>query len=186
MKATVALCLLGLLATGVVSTAHAESARDRALREQAARDRATLRANPPIGRLARDVSPIIDRTARQHATEVVGRSSGSSRITSTDRSSTGPLASRAHERGAIDATTRNMRSDAPRISSAAGPGYTTIHEQPHRATVGPSADTHTIYRNGAQVNSKVVSPRATGEHIHVQPDYNSRLHEAVRSGSSRR
>lgn len=170
-----------VLAT-VVFCSAANAQRTQAERErQAAQDRATLRQFPEVGRAARDVSPIIDRAARQEA-ERASRAATSNRstVTSRDRPANHRLSSPAHDRGAIDVTTPNMQRDAGRISREAGRNYTVIHEQP-----GRTRDTHTIYQNGNRVNQTSQPRRATGEHIHVQPEFNRRLHNATRTPTPR-
>jgi hypothetical protein len=167
------------------SAQRTQSERER----QGNQDRAAMRQFPEVERSVRDVSPIIDRAARQEAERATGRATnGQHTVTSRDRPSTGRLASEAHNRGAIDVTTSNMPRDAARISREAGSGHVAIHERPARPAAGaqgPSADIHTTYRDGRQVNRTVQPPRATGEHIHVQPNYNSRLHEAARTPTPR-
>ena len=101
---------------------------------QAERDRAALRQFPEVNRLAKDLSPAMDKAARNHAESSAQRATGNSAtVTSRDRPQNSPIASRAHDRGAVDVVTPNMKQDASRISKAAGPGYTTIHEQPVRS-----------------------------------------------------
>jgi hypothetical protein len=150
---------------------------------QADRDRSALRSFPEVNRAVKGVSPIIDRAARNHAEASARKATGNSAtVTSRDRPATSPIASPAHNRGAVDVVTPNMKRDASRISKQAGPGYTTIHEQPVRPKAGTGAvDRHTVYQGGNKVNSTQKPPRATGEHIHVQPEFNKRLHEAAAS-----
>src|SRR4029077_18980012 len=149
---------------------------------QADRDRAALRQFPEVNRAVKNVSPVIDRAARNHAAQSVQKATGNGAVvTSRDRPPTSRIASPAHDRGAVDVVTPNMKQSAPQISRQVGPGYTTIHEQPKKTATGASYDRHTVYQNGAQVSSKDKPARATGEHIHVQPDFNSRLHQAASS-----
>ena len=167
-----------VIAAGLVTTStFAQSSRPT----QAEQDRAALRQFPEAQRAVRDVSPIIDRAARNEA-ERASQDATRNRavVTSRDRPADSRLASPAHNRGAVDVVTPNMRSDARNISREAGSGYTVIHEQPNRPANTRGTDTHTSYRGGNQGNTSVNPPRATGEHIHVQPEFNKRLHEAAR------
>ncbi len=142
---------------------------------QAEKDRAALRQFPEVKRTVKDVAPIIDRAARNHAEASASKATGgSAKVTSRDRPASSPIASPAHDRGAVDVTTKNMPKDAKAISKQVGSGYTTIHEKPHGKT-----DTHTVYSGGRNVKTSEKPARATGEHIHVQPDFNKRLHEAA-------
>lgn len=142
---------------------------------QAERDRAALRQFPEVNKTVKDVAPIIDKAARNHAETSVNKATGNSAtVTSRDRPASSPIASPAHDRGAIDVTSKNMSGNAAKISKEAGKGYTTIHEQPHRG-----GDTHTVYSEGTKVKTFEKPARATGEHIHVQPDFNKRLHDAA-------
>lgn len=149
--------------------------------QQAERDRAALRPFPEVGRAARDVAPIINRAARDHAESSVRQATGNhATVVSRDRPPNSPISSRAHDRGAIDVVTpKNMPNAAANISRQTGPGYTVIHEQPNRPASGPGTDTHTYYSGGNRVGSSPQPPRATGEHIHVQPEFNRRLHDAT-------
>jgi hypothetical protein len=118
---------------------------------------------------------VVKQTAREHIKESAAEATGgTARVTSEDRPS-GPLKSAAHDRGAVDfQTPDNSAADAEQISRAAGPGHTAIVETPlHPApgAEGPSADRHTSYSNGIEGHTRVTAPRATGPHIHVQPDY---------------
>jgi hypothetical protein len=133
-----------------------------------------------------DMRAVVKQTARTHIEDSASRATGGSAIvTSRDRDRT--LKSPAHARGAIDVvTTDNSSSDARAISKATGPGHTTIREEPLRVpkgSTGPEADRHTIYSDGNEVKSKVVAPRATGEHIHIQPDYG--IKEPISADKSR-
>jgi hypothetical protein len=150
--------------------------------EVSSKDQRTLRAFPEIKAAVASVSPIIDKAARNHAERQITGSNNFKgvKITSRDRSSNSKLRSIAHDRGAIDVVTRNMSVDSPRISKAVGSGYLTIHEVPK--TPSPRQDLHVLYQNGHLVGKSNMLPRATGEHIHVQPDFNKRLHAAA-SGS---
>jgi hypothetical protein len=163
----------------LVSSASVAGPKEETER-QAQRDRAALSQFPEVNRAAKDVAPIIDRAARNHAESSVQRSAGTSgTITSRDRPRDSPISSRAHDRGAIDVVTPNMGRDAARISKEAGPGYTAIHEKPVRTQGGKSYDSHELYQGGTQVGASKAPPRATGEHIHLQPEFNKRLHEAT-------
>jgi hypothetical protein len=138
-----------------------------------------LSSGPPQDKAVRDtvdnMRDVVKQTARQHIKESAAEATeGTARVTSEDRPS-GPLKSSAHDRGAVDfQTPGNSDADAEKISRAAGPGHTAIVETPlHPApgAEGPSADKHKSYSNGIEGNTKITAPRATGPHIHVQPDY---------------
>lgn len=142
---------------------------------QAERDRAALRQFPEVQKTVKDVAPVVDKAARNHAESSAAKATENRGIvTSRDRSANSPIASPAHDRGAIDVTTRNMSQDAARISRQTGSGYTTIHEKPQG-----KGDTHVVYSNGNRVKETTRPARATGEHIHVQPEFNKKLHEAA-------
>ncbi len=141
---------------------------------QADKDRAALRQFPEVNKTVKDVAPIIDKAARNHAETSAAKATGNTaNVTSRDRPANSPIASPAHDRGAIDVNTKNMSNDAGKISKEVGKGYTTIHETPHKG-----GDTHSVYSEGKNVKTSEKPSRATGEHIHVQPDFNKRLHEA--------
>ncbi|MDK9704784.1 MAG: hypothetical protein OEL20_16780 [Sulfuritalea sp.] len=142
---------------------------------QAERDRAALRQFPEVKKLVKDVAPVVDRVARNHAESSASKATENrSTVTSRDRPASSPIASPAHDRGAIDVTTRNMSKDAAKVSKEVGPGYTTIHEKPQG-----KHDSHVVYSEGNKVKESTKTARATGEHIHVQPEFNKRLHEAA-------
>jgi hypothetical protein len=169
MRLAALFSLLGLGGAAAAQNARAEQ------------DRAALKQFPEVNRAVKDVSPIIDKAARNHAESSASKATGGSAVvTSRDRS--GPLASPAHNRGAIDVVTPNNRADAAKISKEAGSQYTTIHEKPVRPAPGSAQkphDVHTVYSGGKQVSVSNRPPRATGEHVHVQPEFNKRLHEAA-------
>lgn len=77
-----------------------------------------------------------------------------------------------------------MKNDGAKISKEVGSGYTVIHETPVKSSDGQKHDQHTVYRDGNEVKTSDKPARATGEHIHVQPDFNSRLHEAAKPDTS--
>ncbi len=126
-------------------------------------------SDDPTKQLGQALDPVIKQAARDHEISSVQKAATGARVTSTDR--TGALHSAAHDRGAIDTVTDHTSRDAATISRQTGEGFTTIHEVP-----GPKRDTNEIYRNGQLISTKAVPHRATGEHIHVQPDFNSELH----------
>jgi hypothetical protein len=154
---------------------------------RASADRASLRAYPEVRQSAQGASAVVDHVARQSAIDAArSATNGHAQITSRDRPSSSPISSAAHDRGAVDAKTRNMNTDGLAISKAAGKGYTVIHEVPRGAhsaqggTASAAEDLHTVYRNGKQVGQPSAKPaRATGEHIHIQPDFNKGLHAAA-------
>ncbi|MBN9086262.1 MAG: hypothetical protein J0J01_05100 [Reyranella sp.] len=161
------------------TTPQSPSPKQQRAQEQAARDRATLDKFPEIKQTAKGVSPIVDRVARDHAIDSAKRgTNGNATVTSQDRGPKHPLHSPAHDRGAVDVTTpKDMPGNAAKISKETGRGYLTIHEQPKAGPKGQ--DVQTYYKDGKQVGQANVPPRATKEHIHVQPDFNSRLHNAT-------
>lgn len=122
-----------------------------------------------------DMRDVVKHAARQHIKDSTAQATeGAALVRSEDRPD-GPLKSAAHDRGAVDfRTPQNSPADAQKISQAVGPGHTVIVEKPLRpapGAPGPSADRHTSYSNGVEGNTRIVSPRATGPHIHVQPEY---------------
>jgi hypothetical protein len=66
-----------------------------------------------------------------------------------------------------------MKPDAKAISSDLGPNYRAIVEEKIDVTdvdgTRRPKDLHTTYQNG--VAGKVLPDRATGPHIHIQPNY---------------
>ena len=163
----------------LVLQAHAGNKEET--EKQAEADRASLRQFPEARDVMKGVSPVIDKAARQHAIDSARTATDNkARVSSQDRPSNGPLASRAHDRGAVDVVSPNTSSDAAKISKQAGPGYTVIHETPVRPTDGSKRyDKQELYVNGAKTKTIEVPPRATNEHNHLQPEFNKRLHEAV-------
>jgi hypothetical protein len=98
---------------------------------------------------------------------------GKAVVTSRDRPS-GPLASPAHDRGAIDIVipgAQDLHIEARKIAKTLGPGHTTIVEEPRS-----DFDRHTLYRlisghERVHVFTFKVQRRATAAHIHIQPDF---------------
>lgn len=127
----------------------------------------------------REITRLGARSAIEHSVDRT--TNGEYRVTSRDRTG-GPLASRAHDRGAVDVVTSRTggagrMEDARRLSAGLGPSYSVVVEQPYRVapgSYGPSADRHTTFVNGAQGNTRMTAPRATGEHFHIQPNFEVR------------
>jgi hypothetical protein len=132
-----------------------------------------------IGKLAQDLAPIIKEVARDHAIRSAQAATGNrAQVKSTDRSKKHKLHSPAHDRGAIDVVTpANSVDDALAISKQVGPHYTVTHERPIRN--GVEADIHTTYQAGVRGRRKIQPDRATAEHIHIQPNFNTRLNQAA-------
>ncbi len=171
-------CLVLSISVYGITTAPTVLAQTTKVPTQAERDRDALRQFPEVDRAVKSVAPIIDRSARDHAERSASIATGNkATVSSRDRPASSPIASPAHNRGAIDVVSPNMGKDAARISKQVGPGYTTIHEQPKRVppAQGKSYDTHTVYSGGTSNKP----PRATAEHVHIQPEFNKRLHEAA-------
>jgi hypothetical protein len=139
--------------------------------------RQSASAFPEVRRLQGPISEIVKRDARNNIERSIGSKTNTYGVSSRDRPQNSPIASRAHDRGAVDfvpsshSSITRMQNDARSASQRLGPGYTAIVEQPKRAPVGPSADIHTSYRNGSFVRESAQPPRATGNHIHIQPDF---------------
>ena len=158
---------------------------ERNAQELAAKDRGFLADQTALYKFARDFDPIAKLSARESGEAAARRVfpdlqpltahpvDGRPRITSEDRPSEHKLASPAHDRGSFDLVGPNMHYAARAISKETGSDYIVIHEIPH-----PASDTNEIFVN-TKLHSKRVPKRATAEHIHVQPQWNSRLHHIV-------
>lgn len=130
--------------------------------------------SPQVRQMIGDVRAIVKTYNRQNIESTVRSTVGSNyTVTSRDRPADSRLASRAHDRGAIDiaprpggsAATSRIQQDAQRISGRLGPHYQAIVEQKTR-----SGDLHTTYNNGVQRPKPHMEPsRATNTHIHIQP-----------------
>lgn len=121
-----------------------------------------------------DVRGVVKGAARTHIENSAASATGGRLpVTSRDRPG-GPITSPAHDRGAVDLSVQRSRdphADAKAIAIAAGPGHKAIVEDP-----GRKRDTHTSYTvlpstGSVRTNTYTVLPRATGAHIHVQPEY---------------
>src|SRR4030095_3311195 len=134
------------------------------------------------GRTSSDVRDIVKRSSRDHIERRTGAATGNRYdVSSRDRS--GPLASPAHAKGASDFApkrnvwgTTNLHRDAAMTARRLGTGYTAIVEQPPSPISGRRYDVHTSYKvvapfRNVQVNTYRTPARATGPHIHVQPNY---------------
>lgn len=175
--------LLGAIALTIAGTAQAGSSSSS--------------TSPVLGRPAMEsvqgVREVLRHDARTRIESAVRDSTnGRYRVTSRDRN--GPLGSRAHDRGAIDVVTPNTGTqrqfrEAREISRRLGPHYNATVEQVYGGGrrgqsdfIGPSFDRHTTFNNGAQGRTRIVPPRATGSHLHVQPNYGIDLDRGSRSG----
>jgi len=125
----------------------------------------------------RDVRSVIKESARTHIEHSTQSATGGRAVvTSRDRPS-GPLSSAAHDRGAIDVNVRgahDLHTEANNIARQVGPGHTVIVEEPGRIF-----DKHTSYKvapplSDVQTNTYQAPKRATGTHIHIQPNYGIR------------
>jgi hypothetical protein len=151
----------------------------------------------PAMQSVQGVSEVLRHDSRTRIERAVRDTTGGRyRVTSRDRN--GPLGSRAHDRGAIDVVTPNTGSarqfrEAREISRRLGPNYNATVEQVYGGGrrgqsnyIGPSFDRHTTFNNGTQGRTRIVPPRATGNHLHVQPNYGIDLDRAHRGGRSSR
>jgi hypothetical protein len=154
---------------------------------QAKKDATTLRTFPEVGRASRGVADVLKMDARTRIEGSARSVDQSGRITREDAPRTGALASKNHDRGAVDfaaAGTARMAQDSLQLSKKLGPNHTVIHERPFRfdpKSGKKDVDQHDIYVDGRFIRSERHNPRATGEHFHAQPDYNTRLDAATRT-----
>ena len=153
----------------------------------------TASAQSTYRRTANDARTIVKWTERRHIEASTHAATGNRyRVSSRDR--VGSLASSAHNRGASDFARRDvwgrsdMHRDAAAIARRIGPGHSAIVEQPRTSMAGRQYDLNTSYRAQApfrdvRVNGPYRVPgRATGDHIHVQPDgYGRRTAPTYRS-----
>jgi hypothetical protein len=128
----------------------------------------------PAERNVQDTRGVVKGAARSHIENSSAAATGGRLpVTSRDRPA-GPLTSSAHDRGAVDLgvqRSRDPHADARAIAKAAGPGHKAIVEEP-----GRKHDTHTSYTvspstGTVRSNTYQAPARATGPHIHVQPEY---------------
>jgi hypothetical protein len=137
----------------------------------------------PARRSVENLRDVLKHDSRTRIENAVRNSTGGDyRVTSRDRQG-GPLASRAHDRGAVDIVTPRIGTprqfdQARDISRRLGPNFNATVEQVYGGQrpgqsryVGPAFDRHTTYNNGRRGNTRIVPPRATNNHIHVQPNY---------------
>lgn len=137
----------------------------------------------PARRSIEDLRDVIKHDARTRIERAARDSTrGDYQVTSRDRQG-GPLASRAHDRGAVDIVTPRVGTprqfdQARDISRRLGPNFNATVEQVYGGQrpgqsryVGPAFDRHTTYNSGSRGNTRIVPPRATNNHIHVQPNY---------------
>jgi len=124
-------------------------------------------------KLAKDASEIVKHLTHQDIESTIKTINKNARITSKDKNR-GALKSQAHDRGAIDIVTDNMKKDAASISAKLGPGYIVIHE-----VLGKTKDNHIIYHNGKHIKTRKVKKKASGEHLHIQPNFNKELQKLL-------
>lgn len=135
-----------------------------------------------IERSAKDMREVVKSTGRDHLEKSVQKATnGEAKVTSRDRE--GALKSPAHDRGAIDVVTRNTSTEkqhveALRMSKEAGAGHTVIVEEKGKGQAGK--DLHTVYVNGRKVSTSERPPRATGDHVHLQPEYEIKVQKYSR------
>lgn len=128
---------------------------------------------PQAERTVRDTREVVKAAGRSHI-ESSTQSATNGRLPVTSRDRSGSLQSPAHDRGAVDfgvQRSRDPHRDAQAIARTAGPGHKAIVEEP-----GAKRDTHTSYTvspatGQVRSNTYTAPPRATGPHIHVQPEY---------------
>lgn len=164
--------LLGVIALTIAGSARAGSSHPS--------------GSPVLSRPAmqstQGVREVLRHDARQRIERAVRDSTGNRhRVTSRDRG--GALSSRAHDRGAIDVVTPNTGSarqfrEARDISRRLGPQFSATVEEVYGGGrrgqhnyIGPSFDRHTTFNNGEQGRTRIRPPRATGNHLHIQPNY---------------
>jgi len=128
---------------------------------------------PQVERTVRDTREVVKAVGRSHI-ENSTQSATNARLPVTSRDRSGPLQSPAHDRGAVDfgvQRSRDPHRDAQAIARAVGPGHKAIVEEP-----GYKRDMHTSYTvspvtGQIKSNTYIAPHRATGTHIHVQPEY---------------
>ncbi len=147
-----------------------KESRDRTEGRVATPSTAAQKPERAIATTQKDTRMIVKEVAREHMKEIAKTTN--STVTSTDR--TGSLSSPAHDRGAIDVVNRNTSTpnqfrDAEKMSKELGDKYVVIVEQAGRGHGGK--DRHTVYYDGQPVKATVTRAKATGDHIHLQPQY---------------
>jgi hypothetical protein len=170
--------------------------RSKAVAVQTRQDKAALKNFPEANHLIQNVSPVIKQAARNHIENSfkVAAQGKPYKIKSEDRAPGDPLYSVAHSRGAVDVgrPMANMRDAAPIVNKALGNDkypshypevpypYTTIYEHP--MVPNTNQGLQTIYHNGSLLgNTSTLDHVATGDHIHVQPNFNSRMYNAAQT-----
>lgn len=151
----------------------------------ASRPSSTSPLSPSATTSLNDVAQVVKSYGRQQVEDAASRRLGSGYVaTSRDRFDS-PLASRAHNvNGAVDyapprsapLTPADMKQDAETVSRDLGPNYRAIVEEKIAVPDADGAslvykDLHTTYQNGVLGNVRVVPGRATGTHVHIQPNY---------------
>lgn len=141
--------------------------------------------------LNRQMREIVRLSARSSIEQAVNESTqGNYRVTSRDRVGAGSLHSPAHDRGAIDYTTpftgtAQEHEQAREVSRRIGTGYTAVVERPlygvSSMRITHPADHHTAYSNGMQGTERLAPGRATGNHTHVQPNFEVRMRDGGRT-----
>jgi hypothetical protein len=162
-----------VMITLVSCSATMASSLDRTRHQQAP---AHLLGAPAV----RSIEQMQDVTRHMARQEIAGAAQRAFRdgyrTSSTDRLGTSAIHSRNHDRGAMDFVTPHtgtprMQSEARQFSRQLGSNYTVVVEQPYRARVGPSYQRDTAYSNGQLGNTRSGPARATGTHVHAQPNY---------------
>jgi hypothetical protein len=134
-----------------------------------------------------DVAQTVKSYGRQQVDDAASARLGTGYVpTSRDRFDS-PLASTAHNvNGAVDyappgsapLTPDQMKDDAEAVSGDLGPNYRAIVEQkiwvPDQNGTLVRRDLHSTYQNGVAGNVRTMPDRATGDHIHIQPNYGIR------------
>lgn len=173
MKILARISLLAL-ALSTVHSVQAQSSRSTEAGVTRPRNDQPRVLSAPAERNVEDMRGAVKGAARGHIESSAHTATGGRLpVTSRDRSG-GPLSSAAHDRGAVDfgaQRSRDLHADAKAIARAAGPGHKAIVEEP-----GRRRDTHTSYTvappaTTIKSNTYTTPARATGPHIHVQPEY---------------
>lgn len=132
-----------------------------------------------ITRTGRDLGRINEETMRTDIVDRVGKATnGKANPTSGHREPDDMRASIQHDKGANDFVVgNNSKKIGQAISKSIGKDSTVIVEKvnPPSRTDGARTDTHTAFRNGIEGRTRVVPNRASKNHIHVQPNNDTRI-----------
>lgn len=160
-----AAAFIALLVVPVAASAAGKSTSGSTYRAPAS---SSSPISPQMRQTVGDMRGVIKTYNRQYIESTTRSTLGSGHtVTSRDRPANSPLASSAHNRGAIDIAVPQARihQDARALSRNLGPHYQAIVEQKTR-----TGDLHTTYNNGVQTPRPHLEPgRATNTHIHIQP-----------------